>query len=86
MVEMRAKRNARNMPEGHFDEDEPLAIPVCYKEVGDVLFDFAIVLARPRRLTLHAGDNAALGVRLMLSFGGDFESLCLTHGNGMSAL
>jgi hypothetical protein len=41
MVEMREKRNARNMPEGHFDEDKPLAIPVCHKEVGEA-FDFAM--------------------------------------------
>jgi hypothetical protein len=50
MVEIREKRNARNMPEGHFDEDESLAIPVYHKEVGEA-FDFAIVLARPRRPT-----------------------------------
>jgi hypothetical protein len=47
------------MPEGHFDADEPLAIPVCPGEIGEP-FDFAIALAPPRRPTRVAGDVAPL--------------------------
>jgi hypothetical protein len=50
MLETQEKRNARNMPEGHSNEDGPLAIPVCHKEVAEA-FGFAVVLARRRRPT-----------------------------------